>query len=78
MLLETAALRIKGFSKLTEEQKSLFLRVHKSHMKAFGTENKKKYAIEKIKKIVWDKEEHTVNVYYKDVWWHYDSRGCWY
>lgn len=70
--------KIKGFSKLTDEQKQLFLNVHKSHMKAMGTDNQKKYALENVKKVVWDEKEQTVNVYYEDIWWHYDKRGCWY
>ncbi|UTW69892.1 hypothetical protein KHA80_03130 [Anaerobacillus sp. HL2] len=42
--------KVKGYSKLTDEQKEFFLRHHKSHMKAMGTDNQKKYALENVKK----------------------------
>jgi hypothetical protein len=70
--------KIKGYSKLTDQQKELFLSVHKAHMRAMGTENQKKYALENVVKVAWDKKDQTVNVYYEDNWWHYDKRGCWY
>ncbi|MFT9494585.1 MULTISPECIES: hypothetical protein [Bacillota] len=63
---------------LTPDQYDLFMRVHKRHMKAMGTENQRKYAIENIKKVVWDKKEDCLKVYYDDVWWHYDKREDWY
>lgn len=69
--------RIKGFSKLTVEQQQFFIRMHHSHMKAMGTDNQKKYSAKNIKKVAWDKEENTVNVYYQDIWWHYGRQG-WY
>lgn len=74
----TTTTKIKGFSKLTETQQQLFLRVHEKHLKAMGTDNQRKYALENVKKVAWDREEQTVNVYYEDTWWHYDKRGCWY
>jgi hypothetical protein len=71
-------LKIKGWSKLSEEQKKMFIRIHNNHMKAMGSENQRKYAKENLKKILWDAKENCLKVYYEDVWWHYDTRGCWY
>lgn len=71
-------MRINGYSKLTEEQKNLFNRVHKAHMKMFGLEMQRKYAIENIKEIKWNKKENCIEVYYVDNWCHYDQRGHWY
>lgn len=71
-------LKVKGWSKLTEEQKEMFFRIHNNHMKAMGTDNQKKYAKENLKKIAWDIKEKCLKVYYEDSWWHYDTRGCWY
>lgn len=69
--------KVKGFSKLTSEQQQFFMKMHQRHMKAMGTDNQKKYALVNVKKVAWDKEEKTVNVYYEDAWWHY-STGGWY
>jgi hypothetical protein len=69
---------IKGLSKLTEEQQQLFNRIHNRHMKAMGTDNQKKYAKENLKKVIWDSKEKRLKVHYEDIWWHYDTRGCWY
>lgn len=70
--------KLKAKFKLTTEQFEMFLRIHKSHMRAMGTDNQKKYSLENLKKIVWDKKENCLKVYYEDIWWHYDTRGCWY
>lgn len=67
-----------GYHTLTDEQKALFERVHKRHMTAWGRENQRKYARHNIVELKWDEEEKTVNVYYPDVWWHYDEKGDWY
>jgi hypothetical protein len=73
-----ATLKVKGFSKLSEVQKVMFLQIHKNHMKAMGSDNQKKYALENVQKVVWDKRENCLKVYYEDNWWHYDTRGTWY
>lgn len=70
--------KVKGYSKLTENQAKFFQRMHKKHMSAMGTDNQIKYALENLKKIVWDKKLDCLKVYYQDIWWHYDKRGCWY
>jgi hypothetical protein len=71
-------INVKGLSKLTDEQKRLFLRVHQSHMKAMGSDNQKKYALENVQKVTWDKKENCLKVYYKDIWLHYNEKGDWY
>lgn len=63
---------------LTKEQAEMFLNTHEKHMKAFGTENQKKYALENVRSVKWDEESKTVNVYYDDIWWHYTKNGEWY
>ncbi|MCT8138605.1 hypothetical protein H1D32_13160 [Anaerobacillus sp. CMMVII] len=42
---------VKGFSKLTVEQQKLFRRVYNSHLKMMGTEFRKKYLPEQLKKL---------------------------
>lgn len=63
---------------LMKEQFDLFMKVHNKHMEAFGSENKKKYAMENVKRVVWDQEEDCLKVYYEDEWWHYTKDLTWY
>jgi hypothetical protein len=63
---------------LTSEQAGMFLSIHRSHMKAMGEENQKKYALPNVRKVVWDEKDDCLKVYYEDTWWHYDRRGTWY
>ena len=71
---------VKGFSKLTEEQQKLFIRVYNGHLKAMGNEARKKYLPEQLKEIKWVKNENCLHVFWKGKtdWFHYDTRGCWY
>lgn len=72
--------KVKGFSKLTEQEQKLFIRVYKSHLAAMGTEMRKKYLPENLKSIKWVPKENCLHVYWKGktCWFHYDTRGCWY
>lgn len=70
--------KIKDKFNLTLEQHEMFIQIHKSHMKAMGTDSQRKYAMENVKNVIWDKKENCLKVYYDDTWWHYDTRGCWY
>ncbi|WNF36454.1 hypothetical protein RJD24_18830 [Bacillaceae bacterium IKA-2] len=72
--------KIKGFSKLTEQQQQLFVRVYKSHLAAMGTEMRKKYEPKQLKEIKWISKERCLHVFWKGKtdWFHYDTRGCWY
>jgi len=63
--------------KLSKEHYDWFIQVHRLHMKAWGTENQKKYSLPNVKDVIYDREEDCLKVYYKDVWWHYDRRGQW-
>jgi hypothetical protein len=63
---------------LTQEQAEMFLNIHKSHMAAMGAENQKKYALYNVQNVIWDSAKDCLKVYYEDIWWHYDRRGCWY
>ena len=71
---------VKGFSKLTAEQKKLFRRVYYSHLKMMGTEARKKYLPDQLKEIKWVQKENCLHVFWKGKtdWFHYDTRGCWY
>jgi hypothetical protein len=64
--------------KLSPEHFNWFINIHRAHMRAWGTENQKKYALPNVKDVVYDKQEDCLKVYYKDTWWHYDRRGQWY
>lgn len=63
---------------LTKEQNDLFMKVHNKHMNTFGTDNKQKYSLKNVKKVIWDEEEDCIKVYYEDVWWHYTKKLEWY
>lgn len=62
---------------LTAEQHDLLLRVHAEHMKYVGNEYKEKYALENVKKVVWDQQEDCLKIYYDDIWWHYTKTLEW-
>ncbi|PDY82777.1 hypothetical protein [Bacillus cereus] len=63
---------------LTKEQYDLFIKVHNKHMNAFGLANQKKYALENVRKVVWDESEDCLTVHYDDEWWHYTKDLTWY
>ncbi|QOY37081.1 hypothetical protein AWH56_005415 [Anaerobacillus isosaccharinicus] len=71
---------VKGFSKLTLEQKQLFRRVYNSHLKMMGNEARMKYLPEQLKEVKWVQQENCLHVFWKGDtdWFHYDTRGCWY
>lgn len=64
--------------KLSPDHFAWFLGMHRAHMRAWGTENQKKYSLPNVKDVVYDKQEDCLKVYYEDTWWHYDRRGQWY
>ncbi|OIJ07642.1 hypothetical protein BKP35_18330 [Anaerobacillus arseniciselenatis] len=76
----TDFLTVKGFSKLTDQQQQLFVKVYKSHLAAMGTEKRKKYEPSNLKEIKYSVRERCLHVFWKGNtdWFHYDSRGCWY
>lgn len=53
---------------LTQEQYELFIKVHERHMKAFGTDNQKKYSLNNVEHVIWDENENCLKVYYADEW----------
>lgn len=63
---------------LTIEQYDLFIKVHQRHMAAFGTDDKRKYALENVERVIWDRDEDCLTVFYEDEWWHYDKDLTWY
>jgi hypothetical protein len=69
---------IKGYSKLTHDQKELLTMVHTRHLASMGADAKKNYTSSYIKEVKWDKNKNCLKVYYKNGdWWHYDCRGQW-
>lgn len=69
---------IKGFSKLSEGEKELFIKVHQKHLRAWGSEERKKeHSAERIKEIKRNVKENCFNVYYENVWYHYYANGTW-
>ncbi|OAS21370.1 hypothetical protein [Paenibacillus oryzisoli] len=69
---------VEGYDLLTPQQQTILERTYKLHSQAHGLDYKPLYAVEKIKRVQWDKQEKTVNVYYQHEWYHYTSDGCWY
>jgi hypothetical protein len=64
--------------KLEPEHFDWFMRTHRAHMKAWGTDNQKKYSLPNVKDVIYDEAEDCLKVYYDDTWWHYDRRRTWY
>lgn len=64
--------------KLSKEHYEWFIKIHRAHMRACGTEMQKKYSLPNIRDVIYDHEEDCLKVYYDDTWWHFDKRGCWY
>jgi hypothetical protein len=64
--------------KLATEHFEWFMRTHRIHLKAWGTDNQKKYSLPNVRDVIYDKDEDCLKVYYDDEWWHYDRRGTWY
>lgn len=64
---------------LTEQQFDLFKRVHSRHYAAWGIENRKKFTVDHITKVIWDEEDDCLKVYYDfGDWWHYCKDETWY
>lgn len=67
--------------KLTSNQYELFLRTHKKHLAAFweGSAEKEKRTLDKVKRVIWDKKDRCLKVYFLDgEWWHYTVDEKWY
>lgn len=65
-----------GFDLLTAEQQKLFESVHAKHMGVLGSQARAKLG--DVKAVTWNSEGNCLNVYFKDVWYHYDQDGNWY
>jgi hypothetical protein len=65
---------IKGFQKLTEQQKKLFIKTYKENNNCFGLEEKEKWKPIKVQALNDDLIVHFKN----GEWLHYTSRGDWY
>jgi hypothetical protein len=63
---------------LTDEQYEMFIETHNFHMQSMNTADKKKYALENVKKVEWDYQEDCLKVSYDDKWWYYDQSCSWY
>ena len=77
-LNENEISHVQGFSTLDQTQKELLVSVYKKHLLAMGTVTRNEYIPEKIIKVKHDKNENTVNIYFKDNWWHYQKDHTWY
>lgn len=68
-----------GFSKLTVEQQRHFESVFEKHHTSMGSEMRKKYSRDNIRKIEWVPAERCLHVHFADgEWWHYGADGTWY
>lgn len=65
---------VRGYKKLTEEQKKLFERVFYKHQSGLGIEAKKDFTPVSIK---WEKTYLKV-VFKNGEWLHYTQTGSWY
>lgn len=71
---------VKGYEKLSLQQKELFENVYEKHLKAMGENQRRKYERSQIKEIKWDAEEKCLKVYWSGDtdWFHYTTLGEWY
>lgn len=75
---ELSMVKVKGYDKLTEEQKELFDQTYKAHLSMMGADMRKKHTDEHIKEVKWDEGEKCLKVYFDHgEWYHYES-GKWY
>lgn len=66
---------IKGYNKLTEQQKQIFDKTYKKHQEQFESKNKEKYQAISIKPL----SETVLKVTCKNgEWYHYTSSHTWY
>ncbi len=69
---------MKGYDKLTDQQKRIFNQTHIRHLESMGTEKRKEYAVQSIKEIKWDKAEKCLKIYFNNGDWYHYSKGEWY
>ncbi|MDQ0254895.1 hypothetical protein J2S74_002277 [Evansella vedderi] len=79
-ITEDRVASVKGFNKLSESHKKLFMRVYLAHLSAMGTDFRQKYLPDNLKSIKWVPEKNCFHVFWHGdtEWFHYDTRGCWY
>lgn len=66
---------IKGYNKLTEQQKQIFNSTYKKHQEQFEGKNKEKYQVISVKPL----SDTVLKVVCKNgEWYHYTSLGTWY
>lgn len=71
-------IHVPGAFALTEGQRTLLISVYKSHLLGMGTIKRQSYMPGHLKKVAWDQEDKTVNVYFDNDWWHYTDDHRWY
>lgn len=64
---------------LSKDEYKLLLTVYANHNRSMGLEERAKYTLSDIIKVVSKPEEKCLHVYYKNGdWWHYSYDGTWY
>lgn len=70
---------VKGIENWPKVWQDAFWKTYHKHIAAMGEEMRRDYTVKKIKEVKYDKENKTMNVYYKNgMWWHYTVNGTWY
>lgn len=71
---------VKGYRKLSVEQRNLFENVYLKHLSSMGEEQRKNYERSQLKEIQWDVNEKCLKVYWlgDTDWFHYTISGEWY
>ncbi|WP_168121915.1 hypothetical protein [Paenibacillus sp. HB172176] len=70
---------VQGYPSLSTYQQSLLKSIHARHMRAFGTEKRKLYTVDQIRKVIGDEEADCLKIYFKNGdWWHYLQDGTWF
>lgn len=69
---------MKGYDVLGEYGQKLFDRVHRRHLSAMGTEARKQYERDQVKRIKSNNKEKCLEVYFRNgEWFKYYPNGTW-
>ena len=64
---------------LNDEEYNLLLSVYANHNRSMGRDERIKYSLSHVVKVVRNVKEKCLEVHYSDGnWWHYSVNGSWY
>lgn len=79
MVNQMAQKKFPAAKHLTDGEYQLLLKVYAAHNRSMGLEERKKYTLSNIVKVVRNSRNQCLKVYYDTGdWWHYSAKGIWY